>query len=208
MSADDAESDLLRRAAAGDRAALSQLLLVHYDGLKRHLAGRISSDLQRLICADDILHQTFVRAAQAIGSFQTQPAGSFRAWLKTIAENLIKDAEKRQRRERRAANPARPAGSPDEYGSWVALVEKLAGDGTSPSARMQLRDSVRCLQVAMASLPEDQREVIQRHYLQDQSFEEIAQTLGRTKDAIRGTCFRARKNLRALLGRSSLYFSG
>ena len=208
MSTDDAESDLLRRAATGDRGSLSQLLLIHYDGLKRHLAGRISSDLQRLIRADDILHQTLVRAAQAIGSFQTQPAGSFRAWLKTIAENLIKDAEKRQRRERRAANPARPAGSPDEYGSWVALVEKLAGDSTSPSGRIQRRESVRCLQAALASLPEDQREVIQRHYLQDESFEEIAQALGRTKDAIRGTCFRARKNLRALLGRSSLYFSG
>ena len=67
---------------------------------------------------------------------------------------------------------------------------------------------MRCLQAALASLPEDQREVIQRHYLQDQSFEEIAHALGRTKDAIRGTCYRARRNLRALMGRSSLYFSG
>ncbi|MCY2986553.1 MAG: sigma-70 family RNA polymerase sigma factor [Planctomycetota bacterium] len=205
MSADDAESDLLRRAVAGDRGSLSQLLLLHYDGLKRHLAGRIPRDLQQLTRADDILHQTFVRAAQAIGSFQSQPAGSFLAWLKTIAENLIKDAEKRQRRERRAASPA---GLPDEHGSWVALVEQLVGDSTSPSGRIQQRESVRCLQVALASLPEDQREVIQRHYLQDQSFEEIGQALGRTKDAIRGTCYRARKNLRALLGRSSLYFSG
>ena len=207
MSADDAESDLLRQAAAGDRGSLSQLLLIHYDGLKHHLAGRISRDLQRLVRADDILHQTLVRAAQAIGSFQSQPVGSFRAWLKTIAENLIKDAEKRQRRERRAVGRTSPAGSHDEHGSWVALVEKLAGDSTSPSGRIQQRESIRCLQVALASLPEDQREVVQRYYLEDQSFEEIAQALGRTKDAIRGTCYRARRNLRALLGRSSLYFS-
>jgi RNA polymerase sigma-70 factor, ECF subfamily len=206
MSGDDAEADLVRQAVGGDRAALSQLLLSHYEGLRRHLSGRITADVQRLIRVDDVLQQTFVRAATAIANFQARHPGAFRAWLKTIAENLIRDAEKRLRRERRAASP--PAAATDDSGSWRALVDRLAGDSTSPSGRVQQRDSLRCLRVALASLPADQREVIERHYLQEQSLAQIAEVLGRTPDAVRGICYRARRNLRALMGRSSLYFSG
>ena len=51
--------------------------------------------------ADDVLQQTFVRAAQAIGTFEPRHADAFRGWLRTIADNLVRDAEKRRRRERR-----------------------------------------------------------------------------------------------------------
>jgi RNA polymerase sigma-70 factor (ECF subfamily) len=205
MSNGDAEMDLLRQAVAGDRAPLAQLLLLHYDGLRRHIAARISGDLKRLVLADDILHQTFVRAAQGIRAYEPRHQGAFRAWLRTIAENLIRDAEKRRRRERQAPEQRGPQNG---SGSWDALVERIAGDATAPSVKGQRQEAVRRLRAALASLPEDQREVIQRYYLQDQSLEEIAKALGATKDAVRGTCYRGRKNLKALLGRSSLYFSG
>jgi RNA polymerase sigma-70 factor (subfamily 1) len=208
MPADDVEWELVQQATAGERGALSQLLLLHYDRLRAHLTCRIAPDVQRWLRVDDVLHQTFVRAAQAISGLRPQHHGSFPAWLKTIADNLVKDAEKRRRRERRAADEPRRTGTPDESGSWVALVERLAGDSTSPSGRLQRRESMGRLQAALAILPPDQRDVIQRYYLQDQSLEQIAEVLGRTPDAVRGVCYRARKNLRALMGRSSLYFSG
>ena len=207
MSVGDNESELWRQAATGDRAALSELLLLHYDGLQRYLAARIPAELQRLLDPDDVLHQTFVRAAQSLSTFEPQHPGAVGAWLRTIAENLVKDAEKRGRRERRAV--ASPSPPPSGSGSsWAALVERLAGDGTTASAPLHQRESIRRLQAALASLPADQREVIQRHYLQDQSLDQIAQALNRSKDAIRGICYRARGNLRALMGKSSLYFSG
>jgi DNA-directed RNA polymerase specialized sigma24 family protein len=74
MSGADSESSLVRRAVAGDRAALSQLLLVHFDDLHRHVESRISPQLQGLMRADDILQQTFLRAAQAIGTFELRHA--------------------------------------------------------------------------------------------------------------------------------------
>jgi RNA polymerase sigma-70 factor (ECF subfamily) len=193
---------------AGERAALSQLLLNHYDSLRRLIAARIAGDLDRWLLADDLLHQTFVRAAQSIRRFEPQHPGSFRGWLKTIAENLIKDARKRRRRERRAGESPGPAPTASSSGSWAALVERLAGDSTAPSGRAQRRESARRLQAAVTSLPADQRDVIERVYLRDESFEQVAAATGRTKDAVRGLCYRARRSLRALLGGSSLYFSG
>jgi RNA polymerase sigma-70 factor (ECF subfamily) len=206
MSDGHAESDLLHAAIAGDRAALSELLLLYYDSLRQHIQCRVSGDLERLELADDVLHQTLVRAAQGIRTYQPRHEGSFRAWLRTIADNLIRDLEKRRRRERRVGgHEARPT---DASSSWDALVERLAGDATTPSVAGQRHETLGRLRAALASLPADQRNVLERYYLQDQSLDEIAETLGTTRDAIRGIVYRARKNLRTLMGHSSLYFSG
>lgn len=207
MSAGRLESNLLSQAVGGDRAALSQALLLHYDSLRGHIAGRISGELKRLVDADDILHQTMVRAAQGIGRFEPRHEGAFRGWLKTIADNLIKDAQKRKRRERRAAQGDPPPGT-GQNSSWAALVERIAGDVDSPSVNTQQKDNVRRLRAALAALPDEHREIIERYYLHGESLAEIAQALGAAKGAIRAKCYRARKRLRELMGRSSLYFSG
>jgi len=208
MSQDQSESDLIRQAVAGDRASLTQLLLVHHDRLRRRISGRITGDLQGLISPDDILHQTFVRAAQRVESFRLRHEGAFRGWLDTIADNLIKDAAKRRKRERRAPSGRIGGQNPGDGSSVAAVVERIAGDCTTPGGRVQRRENIRRLQAALATLPDDQREVIQRYYLQDQSLDQIAESMGRTRDSIRGVCYRARKNLRAVMGGSSLYFSG
>jgi RNA polymerase sigma factor (sigma-70 family) len=88
------------------------------------------------------------------------------------------------------------------------LVEKIAGDSIGPYRRVQQREGLRRMQAALASLPDEQREVIHRRYMQEESFEQIAAAMDRTRDGVRGLCYRARKNLRALMGGSSLYFSG
>ena len=208
MSLAQSESDLLRQAVSGDRACLSQVLLFHYDVLRRHIARRIAGGLQPLVVADDILHQTLVRAAQGIGRYEPRHEGAFRAWLTTIADNLIKDAEKRKRRERRAAVQEGPGKASGQNGSWAVLVERIAGDGTSPSGRTQRRENACRLRAALAALPDDYREVIDRYYLQDESLSQIAEAMGGTKGSIRAMCYRARKRLRKSLGRSALYFSG
>ena len=204
MSSGRLELDLLVCAVQGDRAALSQLLLLHYDGLQRHISAKLRGDLERLGAADDILHQTLIRAGQAIGRYQPRHEGAFRAWLYTIADNLIKDAQKRRRRERRAGQERVPG----ESGSWAALVERIADDGTTPSMRGQRHEHAGRLLAALAALPADQREIVERYYLKEQSLDEIAKSLGCTKGAVRASCYRARKRLRELMGRSSLYFSG
>ncbi len=207
MSEAESELSLVDRAVAGDRVALSQLLLLHFDVLHQHVESRISQQLQGLIRADDILQQTFVRAAQAIGTFRPQRGGAFRAWLRTIADNLVRDAEKRRRRERRLPACVRPVAQPALSGTMPGALEQLAGSTTSPSRRYARGEAVRTMQAALSGLPADQRDVLRRRYLLGQSFDQIATATGRTHDAVRGLCYRARQNVRAMMGRSSLYFT-
>ncbi len=204
MSVGNLESELLHQAVAGDRAALSHVLLLHYDGLQQHIQRRLSGELQRHVSADDILHQTMVRAARGICQYEPRHENAFLAWLKTIADNLIRDAHKKTKRERRA-----DAGDAvDQGSSWAALVERLAGDGSTPSVKVQQHDNARRLRAAVAALPDEYRQVIERYYLENQSLDEIAQAVGGTKGSVRAMCYRARKRLRELMGRSSMYFSG
>jgi RNA polymerase sigma-70 factor (ECF subfamily) len=207
MSGADEESALVDRAVAGDRAALSQLLLLHFDDLHQHVESRISPRLQGLMRADDVLQQTFLRAARAIATFEVRHPGAFRSWLRTIADNLVRDAEKRRRRERRFPTFRRPAAGGEAEGATPEAMDELAGSMTSPSGRVQRREAVRHLQAALAELPEDQREVLRRRYLLGQSLDEIATATGRTRGAVRGLCFRGRQQLRSVMGQSSLYFS-
>ena len=208
MSTGHLESELLQRAVGGDRASLSQVLLIHYDSLRTHVTRRLSGDLGRLVDADDVLHQTLVRAAGAIGRYEPRQEGAFRAWLKTIADNLIKDTQRKKQRERRAGASNIPRRDVVQESSWAALVERIAGDGSTPSAKTRRHENACRLRKAMAALPDGYREVIERYYLRDQSLARIAEAMGVTKGSIRSTCYRARKRLRKLMGQSSMYFSG
>lgn len=200
----DLEPELTQRAIAGDRAALAQLLLIHHDALRRHIVHESAGRQLGVMLADDILQQTFVRAAKNIKAFENRELGSLRGWLKTIATNLIKDAQKRRGRERRATSPH---ASHSDDGSFLQAVERLACDHTPPIKRVQRSESIRRMRAAVASLPPEQRDVVERYYLQTQTLEQIAESTGRTINSIRGTCYRARKTLRTLMGGSSLYYS-
>jgi RNA polymerase sigma-70 factor (subfamily 1) len=205
MSDNSGESALIQQAIAGDRGVLSQLLLAHSDDLERHVGQLLAREAHEAMSLDDVLQQTFVRSALAIHGFQERGPGSFGAWLRTIARNLVRDAQKRRRRERRAHVDEVPADGGE--GTAAKGLDQLAADTTSPSMCVHRRDSVRRMVDALALLPSEQREVIQRHYLQHQSLEQVAEAMSRTKDAVRGICYRARQNLRASLGNSSCFFS-
>jgi RNA polymerase sigma-70 factor (ECF subfamily) len=209
MSQGERETDLILQAVRGDRDSLSELLLVHYDDLRRFVSCRIPEELQSLLREEDILHQTFVRAARAITDYEVRSEAAFAAWLKTIATNLIRDAGRRRRRERRVADlPGGKSNLASRSSRVAGAVDGLVGSGSTPSRRVQLGENLLRLKSALANLPDDQRDVLERYYLRDESLDDIARCLDRSKDAVRGMCYRARRNLRLLMGDSSLYFSG
>ncbi len=207
MSGAEEQSALLERAQAGDRAALVQLLLIQFDELRQHVETRISPRLQGLLRADDILQQAFVRAVQGLSGCEFNSPAAFRGWLRTIADNLVRDAEKRRRRERRLPSFLQQWFAADSADPPHQEADQLPGSMTSPSGRVQRREAIQRMQAALADLPDDQREVVRRRYLQGQSLDEIAEATGRTRAAVRGLCFRGRQSLRVAMGQSSLYFS-
>ena len=201
----ETEPELIQRALAGDRDALEQLLLSYYDRLGRRIGRKVPSDLQGLVCADDVLQQTYVRVFRAIHRFKAHSEYSFYGWICTIADRLLADGIKRRRRERLARGQNASADESERDDSARSIVEQVVSRHTAPLRGAIRQEIKRVLPLAMESLPEDQREVLELRYLQELSLEEVAEAMGRTTDAIRGLSHRARKKLHDVLIRLTAY---
>jgi RNA polymerase sigma-70 factor, ECF subfamily len=84
---------LVDRAQRGDRMALEELYLLHFDRIYSYLHMSVGSRHD----AEDLTTQTFVKMLEAIGRFQWRSV-PFSAWLFRIAHNLAMDHFRANRR--------------------------------------------------------------------------------------------------------------
>src|SRR2546421_9976394 len=84
---------LVERAQRGDRDALEELYLLHFDRIYSYLHLSVGNRHD----AEDLTTQTFVKMLEAIGRFRWQ-AAPFSAWLFRIAHNLAMDHFRSRRR--------------------------------------------------------------------------------------------------------------
>jgi RNA polymerase sigma-70 factor (ECF subfamily) len=185
------------------------LLFAYHDRLLRHIGARLPASLRPLVDAEDILEQTYVMAFRALGQFQPRSERAFYRWLVTVGENQLRDAIKAQRRKKRGGKRQRVQRAPSEQTTTKGeLLDRVCGDDRSPSTVAARNEGVRALQVALARLNDDYRQVLRLSYLEAKSLDEVADEMGRSKDAVRGLLYRARQKLRDAMGQSSLWFSG
>ncbi|GAA5117875.1 RNA polymerase sigma factor [Haloechinothrix salitolerans] len=87
---------LVTAAQSGDADAFGRVYTLYVDDVYRYILARISD--QRL--SEDFVSETFIRAYSAIHSVQYQ-GNTLRAWLITIAKNIVRDfySSRRRRRE-------------------------------------------------------------------------------------------------------------
>ncbi|MBA2462706.1 MAG: sigma-70 family RNA polymerase sigma factor [Actinobacteria bacterium] len=84
---------LVERAQAGEREALEELYLIHFDRIYSYLHMTVGNRHD----AEDLTTQTFLRMLESIGKFRFQSA-PFSAWLFRIAHNLSMDHFRANRR--------------------------------------------------------------------------------------------------------------
>ena len=200
---------LVRQAIEGDAQALERLLLAHCDTVAEHIRPKLAGPLQSLISVEDILQETFFRAFQQINNFEPKSDQSFLAWLKIIAESRIVDAIKQQKRRKRGGDMRRVDPAHDVFQTSVAdLMVLLADDdGDSPSRIVATDEAVRAMQVAIASLPEEQRQAVLLRYFRQKSFDEAGAEMDRSAEAVRGLLRRAKVALRERMQRTSIWLS-
>ena len=119
----ESDSSLIAQAVEGDRDALTTLLRRHGPPLRQHL--RISRTWQGCLDADDVLQVTYLEAFLRIGQLISREPAAFAAWLRTIAENNLRDAIRQLGRGKRA-NPRRRVRPPTLEESTVLLLERVA----------------------------------------------------------------------------------
>jgi RNA polymerase sigma-70 factor, ECF subfamily len=199
---------LLDAAIAGDVAALEQLLLSYFEPLERYLAPRIGDDLRRHFGVEDVLQEVLAQAFRDITNFQHRDDASFFAWLKTIADNRLKDACKHIAAKKRGGDMTRLSNANfNPKSTFTPLIDLVGHDSRVPDDSVGRREAERAIHVALASLPENQRDVLRARYIDDIEVEQIAQQTGRTEAAVRGLIQRGKENLADAMGRASQWLS-
>jgi RNA polymerase sigma-70 factor, ECF subfamily len=131
------ESDLVRSAARGDRAAQHALFERHHRGVFGYCLLACDGDRERAL---ELTQETFLRTLSSLQ--QLEESARFRSWLFSIAANLCRNrvAQEARRRELLAAAQlgldAVPSDDePEERETRIALVQRLLSRVEDPGVR-------------------------------------------------------------------------
>ena len=205
MEPESSEEQLVSNAKQGDKAALGELMFNSYDDLARFIEPRIPAAVRRVLSVEDLVQQTFARAFQDFDTFEYRGEGAFRAWLRSIGEFRLRDAVKELQRKKRGGDRVQVGQA--ATASAADVMALLAGDDPTASRLLRHDEAKQAMQLAIAELPEDYREVIRLRFFELKSIEETSELMNRTPSAVRALADRAKKQLRDALGRISTYLS-
>jgi RNA polymerase sigma-70 factor, ECF subfamily len=148
--------------------------------------------------ASDVVQQAILHAHERRAQFRGRTEGELLAWLRTILANAL--ATSVRRLDTQARDPRRERSLEAELERSSSRLEGLlAADQTSPSERAVRGEELLRLTEALARLPEDQRRVVELHYLRGLPVAEVAERIARSRPAAVGLLFRGLKRLRELL---------
>ena len=183
-AANDLERDLLRRISAGDRDAFRDLYIRYHRRLARFLA-RLTRSRED---AEEIINDTLWIVWQRAGDFRN--ASRVSTWIMGIAYRRALKLI------RRAVTHARA------MTLEISDAEPTVNDAVEATANRQL------LERGLATLPLEQRLVLEFAYYLDHSCEEIAEIMECPVNTVKTRMFQARRKLRAILGEDAAYGAG
>jgi len=156
----------VERAKAGDEEAF-RYLYVHYSG---NIYGYVRSILHDDHEAEDVTQHVFAKLMTVVSKYDDRGL-PFLAWLLRLARNVAIDHIRSNR-----ATPQDEVTSPSE----------AFGDGV---------ENLLTIREALATLPDDQREVVVLRHVAGLSPGEIAERMGRSEGSIHGLHHRGRRAL-------------
>ncbi len=186
MGAPTSSNDLVARVKNGDRDAFSGLFEKYRGRLAVLIYFKLGAELRASCEVDDILQETLLRAWRDIERFHYRAPGSFLSWLACIADHVIIDAARYGGRERRAAAVAPLSQVPE------------AADTKTPSRLLAQKERAAALLDRLNALPEDYRQAILLAKVEGLSTAEVAERMGKSREAAALLLHRAIKRFRAI----------
>ena len=181
------DADLIGHAAQGDARAL-EVLYDRYSGVVFSFSLRIVGDRQ---LAEEILQEAFFRAWQQGGNFSAGK-GSFVTWLLSTTHNLSIDEIRKRKR--------RPQKADSEEPEQVLAAVPDTGSGADVEEEVWLGTLRGTIGVALAELPDAQREAIEMAYFRGMTQREIAEALGEPLGTIKTRMRLGMQKLKDALG--------
>ena len=184
---------LLNNYLSGDRSAISELIERHSQRVRSYIGMMVKDD----DIADDIFQETFIKAVKVIDEGRYTDSGKFLSWVLRIAHNRVLDHFRREKHSRTINE--KEAGY--DMLSTINLAERTIEDDMVVG---EMQATVRSL---VASLPSEQREVVEMRYYAKLSFQEIADETGVSINTALGRMRYALINLRKMIAEKNIVLS-
>jgi RNA polymerase sigma-70 factor, ECF subfamily len=159
----ESSMELLVGVRNGDADSLDRLLARHIPPLKRWASGRLPNWARDLCETQDIVQESVVRSLKHLERFQPTADGGLRAYFRRAVANRICDEIRRAQRR----------GVQDE------LTERIEAKTPSPLEEAIGREVLDRYDRALAALRPQERAALLARLEQSQSYEQIAQQLGK-----------------------------
>ncbi len=176
-----ADEELARQAALGDARAFEDLVERH----QRYVFNLCLRILGNYDLAAEMAQEVFLRAWRSIGSFRGD--ARFTTWLYTVAHNLCLNRLEGVQRD------AHHRVSEDDAAEELGRLHSKEEDPAVAYDRKELKGSIHRL---IEQLPPRYRAVITLFYLQELSYQEIAEVTGLPIGTVKTHLFRAKEMLR------------
>jgi RNA polymerase sigma factor (sigma-70 family) len=170
------EADLVKKAQSGDREALIELLRCVESAIYRTAFYILGNEQDAL----DASQEALIRIYQKIHLFQEK--SKFSTWVQRIVSNICLDKIRAKKE----------TVSIDEH----EMILPDRNNVEEEILRSSLSDDVHA---AIAKLPDVYRTVVVLRYLQELSYQEIAESLEMPLNTVKSYLFRARQQLQDLL---------
>ena len=193
--------DLLRRAEAGDAAALGALFAHYRDRLRQMVRLRLDPRVAGRLDASDVLQEAYLDVARRFPEYAAAPAVPFYVWLRALTGQRLIDLHRQHlgAKMRDAGQEVALYRGALPQASSASLAQQLLAGLTSPTqaavrAEMQLK-----LQEALNSMDPIDREVVVLRHFEELNNVETAAVLGIETSAASKRYLRAIRRLKAIL---------
>ena len=166
----------IEAAQRGEAHGWSALFERFYPDVHAYALARLGD----VTAAEDVTQDVFVAAVTSIKTLRDRREPAVQAWFLHICRYKVVDHIRRASRHRGLALDARPPGA-------------------DPGAIAEVNIEADRVRAAMVHLTEDQRDILIRRFVLDQSLEEVASTTKRTVGAVKSMQHRALEAVRRAL---------
>jgi RNA polymerase sigma-70 factor (ECF subfamily) len=201
--------DLLRRAKAGDAAALGALFAHYRDRLRKMVRLRLDRRVAGRLDASDVLQEAYLDVARLFPEYAAAPAVPFYVWLRALTGQRLIDLHRQHlgAKMRDAGQEVSLYRGALPQASSASLAQQLLAGLTSPTqaavrAEMQLQ-----LQEALNSMDPIDREVVVLRHFEELNNIETAAVLGIETSAASKRYLRAIRRLKAILDQIPGFFA-
>jgi RNA polymerase sigma-70 factor (ECF subfamily) len=184
MANNEAEKELIRKAAQGDEESFEALIFA-CKGKGYNLTYRYLGNQEDAL---DALQESFIKIYKNLASFKFE--SSFDTWVYRIIVNTCHDLHKK--------NKSRPHTEPIHKDHDGEYTLDLPDDSDAPEVKLMEKESSKYLIQCLEQMVSEQKEILILRDIQGYSYEEISSLLDCSLGTVKSRISRARQKLKEI----------